>query len=53
MADIVIEKIYKQPIFTWGAANISNDGNARATYLKAVKAADHGDYSLLLAFARS
>lgn len=53
MADIVIEKIYKQPIFTWGAVSLSTIGNARATYLKAVKAADYGDYSLLLAFARS
>ena len=53
MADIIIEKIYKQPVFSWGAANLSSEGNARAAYLKAVKAADQGDYSLLLAFARS
>ena len=45
MADIIIEKIYKQPVFTWG--------DSRAEYLKAVKAADHGDYSMLLLFARS
>lgn len=53
MADILIEKIYKQPVFTWGAANLSGDGDARAAYLRAVKAADKGDHSLLLAFARS
>ena len=53
MADIIIEKIYKQPVFSWGAANLSSEGDARAAYLKAVKAADQGDYSLLLAFARS
>jgi fido (protein-threonine AMPylation protein) len=45
MADIIIEKIYKRPVFTWGAS--------RAEYLKAVKAADQGDYSMLLVFARS
>ncbi len=45
MADIIIEKIYKQPVFTWGSS--------RAEYLKAVKAADQGDYSMLLVFARS
>jgi Fic-DOC domain mobile mystery protein B len=45
MADIIIEKIYKKPVFTWGAS--------RAAYLNAVKAADQGDYSLLLVFARS
>lgn len=53
MADIIIEKIYKLPVFTWGAAKLSSEGDARAAYLRAVKAADNGDYSLLLAFARS
>lgn len=53
MADIIIEKIYKRPVFSWGAAKLSNESDARAAYLKAVKAADQGDYSLLLAFARS
>lgn len=53
MADIIIEKIYKLPVFTWGAANLSSEGDARAAYLRAVKAADKGDCSLLLEFARS
>lgn len=53
MADIIIEKIYKLPVFTWGAANLSSEADARADYLRAVKAADKGNYSLLLAFARS
>ena len=53
MADIIIEKVYMQPVFSWGAANLSSASDARATYLKAVKAADQSDYSLLLAFARS
>ena len=53
LADIIIEQIYKQPVFSWGAANLSDEGDARKSYLKAVKTADRGDYSLLLAFARS
>lgn len=53
IADIVIEKIYKYPVFSWGAANLSNEGDSRAAYIKAVKTADKGDYSLLLNFARS
>jgi Fic-DOC domain mobile mystery protein B len=53
MADIIIEKIYKQPVFSWGAANLSSEVDARMAYLRAVKTADKGDYSLLLAFARS
>jgi Fic-DOC domain mobile mystery protein B len=52
MADIIIEKIYRQPVFSWGAINTSAD-NTRTAYLKAVKTADKGDYSLLMAFARS
>ena len=32
---------------------LASEGDARAAYLKAVKAADQGDYNLLLAFARS
>ncbi|MEO7177185.1 MAG: mobile mystery protein B [Saprospiraceae bacterium] len=53
MADIIIDKIYKLPVFTWGPNNLSNTGNMRTKYLTALKAADKGDYSLLLAFARS
>jgi len=53
MADTIIEKIYKKPVFTWGAANLSNEGETRTAYLKAVKAGDFGDYDFLLAFARS
>ena len=53
LADIIIEKIYKQPVFSWGAEDLSVQGDTRKLYLKAVKAADRVDYSLLLAFARS
>jgi len=52
IADIFIEKIYKQPVFSWGV-NLSNEEDARNAYLKAVKTADSGDYSLLMIFARS
>lgn len=53
MADIIIEKIFNKPVFSWSIANLSNAGDARTNYLKSVKAADKGDYSLLFAFARS
>lgn len=53
MADIIIEQIYKKPIFSWGASSISNDGDARKAYLKALKTADNGNYNLLLDFVRS
>jgi Fic-DOC domain mobile mystery protein B len=53
MADIIIEKIYKKPIFSWGASDLSKEGDTRKTYLRAVKTADNGNYNLLLEFARS
>jgi Fic-DOC domain mobile mystery protein B len=53
MADIIIEKIFKRPVFSWGASTLLAEGGSRAAYLKALKSADNGDYSLLLAFARS
>lgn len=53
MADVIIEKIYGLPVFSWGAANLSNESDTRKAYLRAVKAADMGDYSALLSFARS
>ena len=53
MADIIIEKIYMKPVFTWGAASYTSEIEMRIAYLQALKAADNGDYNLLLAFARS
>ncbi len=53
MADIIIENIFKQPVFSWGAADLVKKSDARTTYLKALKAADAGDIGPLLAFARS
>jgi Fic-DOC domain mobile mystery protein B len=53
MADIIIEQIFKKPIFTWGTSNISKQGETRKAYITAVKTADDGDFILLLDFARS
>lgn len=53
MADIIIEKIFLKEVFTWGAAGSSTAGFARAAYLEAVKKADLGDFSPLIAFSRS
>lgn len=52
IADIVIEKIFQKPVFSWGAENITKIGDARKTYIQALKAADRGDYKQLLVFAR-
>lgn len=53
LADIIIDKIYRKSVFSWGAYNSSTGYDTRAQYLKAVKIADHGDYRTLLDFARS
>lgn len=53
MGDIIIEKLFNEKPFSWGADNLSKAGNTRSDYLIAVKAADKGDYKPLLTFARS
>lgn len=52
MADIIIEHIFKQPVFTWGATNQLKDSDNRSIYLKAVRKADKGNYKLLVEFAK-
>ncbi len=53
MADIIIEKIFNKPPYSWGAESDDKDNENRRHYIDAVQAADNNDYSLLLAFARS
>jgi hypothetical protein len=48
-----MEKIFHLPLFTWGAANLVKEGDPRTTYISALKKADAGNYSNLLAFAKS
>ena len=53
MADIIIERIFKQPVYSWGATSLVKEGNTRAAYLSAIKAADQGDIEPLIKFAKS
>ena len=53
LGDIIIEKLFNEKPFSWGADNLSKEGDTRSDYLKAVKAADREDYKPLLAIARS
>jgi Fic-DOC domain mobile mystery protein B len=52
IADIIAMKLGR-PAFTWGSANLVKDGEARAPYLEAIRAADDGDIQPLLNFVRS
>ena len=53
MGDIIIDKIFKEPMFSWGAENLIKHGEARSAYLSAVREADNGSYESLITFARS
>ena len=53
MADIIISKVFKKPMFSWGEASLTHKGNARLNYLKALRKADKGNFEPLLNFARS
>ena len=53
IADIVIDKVFKLPVYTWGAATLMKHEDQRTAYLKAIRAADAGDIEPLIAFARS
>ncbi len=53
MADVIIDKIFRQPVFSWGANNLVKQSETRSNYLKAVKEADKNNFSELLSFART
>jgi Fic-DOC domain mobile mystery protein B len=52
-ADLLVE-LLGEPVFSWGAQNLGEEGAARAAYLDALRRADRElRYAPLLAFARS
>ncbi len=53
MADMMMEKIFHLPFFTWGAASIISPNDTRDIYINALKKADAGNYQELLSFAKS
>ncbi|WP_241813404.1 mobile mystery protein B [Herbaspirillum sp. C7C2] len=53
MADVLLRSL-GQPALSWGSGgNLVAANDARARYLAALRAADQGDFQLLLAFVRS
>jgi Fic-DOC domain mobile mystery protein B len=53
MADVMSSNIFQQKVFSWSAASLVKEGEVRRKYLEAIRAADRGDFDLLLGFARS
>ena len=51
-ADILLKEMGQKP-FTWGRSNLRDAGEARKTYIDALRAADGRDYAKLLDFVRS
>ena len=52
MTDIFVTTILKQKPFSWSGKNIEIGDEVRSKYLAALRKADNGDYSMLLAFVR-
>jgi Fic-DOC domain mobile mystery protein B len=52
VADTVMHAHQHAP-FNWGAKNLTSAGEARAAYLAALRAADHGDFAPILKFAHA
>jgi len=53
MADLLAKQVFNNEPFTWGRKDLGGPGKSRSVYIKALKAADEHDFSLLLKFARS
>jgi Fic-DOC domain mobile mystery protein B len=53
MADVIVDKIFDRPLFTWGRGNITQQGLTRSQYLAALRSADQATVVDLIAFARS
>lgn len=53
MADIIIESIFGDTVFTWGHSNMVQANKTRKEYINAIRTADEGNIIPLLVFARS
>lgn len=53
MADLIINKIFDLPMFSWGTGDLVHQSDTRSAYLKALKKADNGLIQPLIEFAKS
>lgn len=53
LADLMLEKIFKKPVFVWGDDNLRSDNGNRKEYIAALHEADAGNFERLLKFARA
>ncbi|MCE7056369.1 mobile mystery protein B [Algoriphagus sp. AGSA1] len=52
MADIIMESIFKEEIFSWNKSNMVKADETRKAYISALKNADQGDINPLIDFAK-
>ncbi len=53
MADVIAKNIFHRSMFSWGVNDLVHFGKERSIYIRAIRAADEGNYIPLLEFARS
>ena len=53
LADIIMEKVFHKPIFSWGGMSFNSIADSRSNYIQALREADNGNYAPLLEFAKS
>ncbi|MDD2492705.1 MAG: mobile mystery protein B [Bacilli bacterium] len=53
MADVIMDKIFKKPVFIWGGSNLVFASVERSEYIKSVREADAGNFGPLLKFAQN
>jgi Fic-DOC domain mobile mystery protein B len=53
MADVLMDVVFKQTVFSWHQSNMVAPGKVRQAYIKALKQADNGDIKPLLDFAKT
>jgi len=52
ITDLLLKKVLQRPPFTWGGMHGTPEGDIRAAYLDALRAADRGDFNRLAEFVR-
>ena len=53
MADIIMESIFGEEIFSWHQSNMVKANEIRKKYIHALKEADNGDFKQLIEFAKN
>lgn len=53
LADIIMEKIFREEIFSWHQSNMVKAGEVRKKYIDALRKADNRDINPLIDFAKS